>query len=73
MHTEPTQAEIFYFKEVPVAPVTLTHGKKLTHTDRVSSEVMDISKSGRRGEMIPSLKPYLVRGTELSVQSGCLS
>lgn len=29
-HAEPTQAEIFYFKEVPAAPVTSTHVKKNT-------------------------------------------
>ncbi|KAJ8380942.1 hypothetical protein SKAU_G00017200 [Synaphobranchus kaupii] len=71
-HTEPTRAKIFYFKEVTAAPVTSTHVKKHTHTDPVMSEVMDIVARERRGEMTASLKPYLVRRNELSVQSGCL-
>lgn len=71
-HAEPSQADIFYFKEVTAAPVTSTHVKRHTHTDPVMSEVMDIVTRGRRGEMTPSLKPYMVRRNELSVQSGCL-
>ena len=71
-HTEPTQAEIFYFKEVTAAPVTSTHVKRHTRTDPVLSEVLDIITHGRGGEMTPSLKPYLMRQNELSVQSGCL-
>ncbi len=44
-----------------------------THfTDPVMSEVLDIATCGRRGEMAQSLKPYLVRGNKLTVQSGCL-
>lgn len=42
-HHEPIQAEIFYFKEVTAAPVTLTHGKKYIHTDPILSEVINIS------------------------------
>lgn len=71
-HSETTQAEIFYFKEVSAAPVTSTQVKKHTHTDPVMSEVMDIVTRGRGGEKTPSLKPYLMRRNELSVQSGCL-
>jgi len=67
--TEPTQAEIFSFKEVTAAPVTSTQVKKHTHTDPIMSEVIS-SIAG--GEMTLSLKPYLVRRNELSVQSGWL-
>lgn len=70
--SEPTTGEIFYFKEVTAAPVTAAHVKKHTRTDPVLSEVMDIISRGRGGVMSPSLKPYLVRRDELSLQSGCL-
>lgn len=66
-HTEPTQAEIFYFKDVTAAPVTSTHMKRHTCTDPVMSEVMDIVAHRSRGEMTPSLKPYLVTRNKLSV------
>lgn len=71
-HTEPEPTEIFYFKEVAATPVTSSHVKRHTRTDPVLSEVLDIVTRGRGGEMTPSLKPYLVRQNELSVQSGCL-
>lgn len=66
-HTEQTRAELFYFKEMTAAPVTSTHVKKHTRTDPVMSEVLDIITCGRRGELTPSLKPYLVRRNRLSV------
>ena len=71
-HSELTQAEIFYFKDMTAAPVTSAHVKKHTHTDPVLSEVLDFITRGRGGEMTPSFKPYLVRRDELSVQSGFL-
>uniref|UniRef100_A0A673ZPX2 ribonuclease H n=1 Tax=Salmo trutta TaxID=8032 RepID=A0A673ZPX2_SALTR len=71
-HTEHSQAEIFYFKEVTNAPVTSVQVKKFTHTDPVMSEVVDIVTRGKEGEMSDSLQPYLVRRNELTVQFGCL-
>lgn len=71
-HSECTQADIFYFKDVTVSPVTSAQVKKHTRTDPVLSEVVDIVSHGRGGEMTPKLKPYMVRRNELSVQSGCL-
>ncbi|XP_060774184.1 uncharacterized protein K02A2.6-like [Neoarius graeffei] len=71
-HTEPKPAEIFYFKDVMSTPVTSAHVKKHTRADSVLSEVVDIITRGRRGIMTNSLKPYLVRRNELSVQAGCL-
>ena len=71
-HSEPKQAGIFYFKEVAATPVTSAHVKTHTRTDPILSEVLDIISCGRKGVMTPSLKPYLVRRNELSVQSGCL-
>uniref|UniRef100_A0A3B3C7M6 Gypsy retrotransposon integrase-like protein 1 n=1 Tax=Oryzias melastigma TaxID=30732 RepID=A0A3B3C7M6_ORYME len=70
--TESSPTEILFFKTVSSAPVTAAHVKKHTRTDPTMSEVLDIVTSGKRGEMTPSLKPYLVRQNELSVQGGCL-
>ena len=55
------QAETFYFKDMTAAPVTSAHVKKHTHTDPVTSEVLDIDTCGRGGEMSPRLKRYLVK------------
>nr|XP_061811684.1 uncharacterized protein K02A2.6-like [Nerophis lumbriciformis] len=71
-HIEPNQAEIFYFKEAAATPVTSAHVKRHTRNDPIMSEVMDIIACGRKGDMTQSLKPYLMRRNELSVQSGCL-
>ena len=71
-HTEHSQAEIFYFKEVTNAPVTSVQVKRFTHTDPVMSEVVDIVTRGKEVEMSDSLQPYLVRRNELTVQFGCL-
>lgn len=71
-HTEPKPAEIFYFKDVTSTPVTSAHVKKHTRADPVLSEVVDIITRGKRGVMTQSLKPYLERRNELSVQAGCL-
>ncbi|KAK7909595.1 hypothetical protein WMY93_014279 [Mugilogobius chulae] len=71
-HSEHTQAEIFYFKEVTATPVSSAHVRRHTRTDPVLSEVMDIVTRGRGGEVTLKLKPYMVRRNELSVQSGCL-
>lgn len=48
-HTEHSQAEIFYFKEVTNAPVTSVQVKKFTHTDPVMSEV-EVTR-GKEGEI----------------------
>ena len=66
---EPTQAEIFYLKDVTAAPVTSAHVKKHTHTDPVMYEVLGMVICGRGGKMSPRLKHYLVRKNKLSVQS----
>lgn len=71
-HTKSKPAEIFYFKDVTVAPVTSAHVKKHTRADPILSEVVDIITRGKKGVMNENLKPYLVRRNELSVQSGCL-
>lgn len=73
-HTKSKPTEIFYFKDVTVAPVTSAHVKKHTRADPILSDVVDIITQGRRGVMTENLKPYLVRRNELqvSVQSGCL-
>lgn len=71
-HSEHTNGEILYFKDVTVSPVTSVHVKKHTRTDPILSEVMDIVTCGRGGEMTPKLQPYMSRRDELTVQSGCL-
>ncbi len=63
--------DIFYFREVEKAPVSAVQVKKETHNDPELSGVMDIiSRVILRSTVC--LKPYLGRGLELSVQSGCL-
>lgn len=69
-HLEQSQNHVFYFKEVPAASVTSIQGRKFTYIDPVLDEVMDIVTCGRGGELMPSLKPYLVR--RKTIQSGCL-
>lgn len=71
-YTEHSQAEIFYFKGVTNAPLKSVQVKKFPHNDLVMSEVVNIVTIGKGGELSDSLKPYLVKRNELTVQSGCL-
>lgn len=49
------------FRDVTAASITLPDVKKHTRSDSIMSEVMDIVTHGRKGDMTPRLKLYMVR------------
>uniref|UniRef100_A0A8C6SMM6 ribonuclease H n=1 Tax=Neogobius melanostomus TaxID=47308 RepID=A0A8C6SMM6_9GOBI len=69
---EPNTVEIFYFKNVEKSPVTASQVKKATRSDPELSVVMDIVIKGQSVSDSFTLKPFLDRRWELTVQSGCL-
>lgn len=69
---ESNTVDIFYFREVEKAPVSAAQVKRETRNDPELSAVMDIIVKGRPAGVDASLKPFLGRRLELSVQSGCL-
>ncbi|XP_061151222.1 uncharacterized protein K02A2.6-like [Syngnathus typhle] len=69
---ESDTVDLFYFREVERAPVSAVQVKRETRNDPELSAVVDIVVKGRSAGDNASLKPFLGRRLQLSVQSGCL-
>lgn len=69
---ESDSVDIFYFKEVEKAPVSAVQVQRETRNDPLLSSVMDMIVKGLPASSDESLRPFLGRRSELSVQSGCL-
>lgn len=69
------QQDIFYFSMVDNAPVTAHQLKRETRVDPVLSQVLDRVMRGDvhcTADVTSDLRPYLMRGKELTVVAGCL-
>lgn len=69
---ESRQVDIIYFRQVEGTPVTAAQVRRHTRNHPVLSEVMDNVIRGRATGDSPSLKPYVSKRNEPSVQAGSL-